>query len=462
MNDFDLLVKGGMVVNESGVLVRDIGIRHGKIAAIADHINERGEQLIDATGMYVFPGGIDVHTHLAASVGSAVSSDDFTTGTIAAACGGTTTIIDFVTQNRGQSLAEAIEDRHLQARGRVAIDYSFHISPTTIDDSTIAAIPSLISDGYPSFKFYLTYDNLRVTDGELLAALVKTRDAGGLVCVHAENYYMIDYLVKELRAAGKTGPRYHPLSRPPLVEEEATGRAIRLARLVNAPIYIVHVTCQESLDEISRARANNVPVMGETCPQYLLLSCDRYDEPDFQGAKYVLSPPLRPAKNQPLLWDGLANDCLQVVSTDHCPFNFDGQKDIGKNFFSEIPNGVPGIEARLILLYYFGVYQKRLSIQRFVELTATNPARIFGLYPQKGTISSGSDADLVVFDPERETTITKGILHENVDYTPYEGMCVKGWPVVTIARGRIVFQNGIFTGSVGSGAFLRRKKPALL
>ncbi len=462
MDEFDLVVKGGTIVNESGVLVKDVGIRNGEIAAIADHINGYNGQSFDAAGMYVFPGGIDVHTHLAATAGGTVSSDDFTTGTIAAACGGTTTIIDFVTQNRGQSLVEAIASRHRQALGRAVIDYGFHISPTVIDEETLAAMPSLIADGYPSFKFYLTYDNLRVTDGELIAALVKTRESGGLVCVHAENYYMIAHLVKELRAAGKTGPRYHSLSRPPLVEGEATGRAIRLARLVGAPIYIVHVTCQESLVEIARSREDGDPVMGETCPQYLLLSCDRYDEPDFQGAKYVLSPPLRPVKNQPLLWDALANDQLQVVSTDHCPFNFKGQKDLGKNFFGEIPNGVPGIEARLALLYYFGVCQKRLSIQRFVEVIAANPARIFGLYPQKGTITVGSDADLVVFNPEMEMTITKRVLHENVDYTPYEGMRVKGYPVATIARGKVVAQNGTFVGSIGSGKFLQRKKPVLV
>jgi dihydropyrimidinase len=462
MYDFDLVVKGGTIVNESGALVRDVGIRNGEIAAIGDCGNGFSGPSFDAAGMYVFPGGIDVHTHLAVAAGGTISSDDFTTGTIAAACGGTTTIIDFVTQNRGEPLAEAIAGRQRQALGRAVIDYGFHVSPTVVDQETLTAIPSLVADGYPSFKFYLTYDNLRVTDGELIAAMAKIGESGGLVCVHAENNYMIDYLVKELRAAGKTGPRYHPLSRPPLVEGEATGRAIRLARLVDAPIYIVHVTCQDSLDEISRSRANGDPVMGETCPQYLLLSCDRYDEPDFQGAKYVMSPPLRPVKNQPLLWDALANDQLQVVSTDHCPFNFKGQKDLGKNFFGEIPNGVPGIEARLALLYSFGVCQKRLSLQRFVEVTAANPARIFGLYPQKGTIAVGSDADLVVFNPGMEMTITKNILHESVDYTPYEGMRVTGYPAATIARGKIIVQNGMFVGSVGSGKFLRRKRPVLV
>jgi dihydropyrimidinase len=462
MGDFDLVVKGGLIVSESGVFARDIGIRNGEIAAIAGRLNGGGGQLLDAAGMYVFPGGIDVHTHLATAAGGTVSSDDFTTGTVAAACGGTTTIIDFVTQNRGESLAEAIAGRHRQALGRAVIDYGFHISPTVIDEGTLAAIPSLIADGYPSFKFYLTYDNLRVNDGELILALAKVRESGGLVCVHAENYYMIDYLVKQLRAAGKNAPRYHPLSRPPLVEGEATGRAIRLARLVGAPIYIVHVTCGESLAEIAGSRAEGVPVLGETCPQYLLLSGDRYDEPDFQAAKYVMSPPLRPAENLPLLWDALAGGQLQVVSTDHCPFNFHGQKDLGRSFFGEIPNGAPGIEARLALLYSYGVCRKRLSIQRFVAVTATNPARIFGLYPRKGTIAVGSDADLVVFDPNLELTITREILHENVDYTPYEGMRLQGYPVATIARGRIVAENGKFVGSIGSGKFLRRSQPELM
>lgn len=461
MEKYDLIIKGGRIVTEAGVFLKDIGIKEGKIAAIEDVLQKNGERVINAEGKYLFPGGIDVHTHLDLHVGQTVSSDDFTTGTIAAACGGTTTIIDFVTQDRGESLKEAIEKRHREAEGKAVIDYSFHISPTVINDETLALIPSLIEDGYPSFKLYMTYD-FRVNDGELIKVLVKTRDYGGLVCVHAENFYMIDYMVKEFKATGKIEPRYHPLSRPPFVEGEATGRAIKLARLVEAPIYIVHVTCRDSFVEVVKARDGGYPVMAETCPQYLFLSMEKYEEPDFQGAKYVLSPPLRSREHQHVLWDGLVKGKLQVVATDHCPFNFKGQKELGKDFFGNIPSGLPGIETRLALLYGLGVARGKLSVRRFIEITSTNPAKIFGLYPQKGTIAIGSDADIVIIDPEKEVILTKGILHENVDYTPYENFTLKGFPVATISRGKLIVENGRFIGALGSGKFLKRNRPILM
>jgi len=458
---FDLLIKSGTVVTESAVMNKDLGIKGGKIAAVEDKLDGPAKRVIDAEGKYVFPGVIDVHVHLNAAVSRTVSSDNFRTGTIAAACGGTTAIIDFATQEQGQAVEEAVAERLQDAAGKAVIDYGFHIALTDINEQTLAAIPSLVEEGFPSFKLYMTY-RFRVDDGEMLRVLAKVKDNGGLVCVHAENHHMIDYLIEEYRRTGKTSPKFHPLSRPLLAEWEATNRAIKLSRLVKAPIYIVHVTCGKSLSEIVQAREQGYPVMGETCPQYLLLDEDRYKSPGFEGAKYVMSPPLRPLGNQAVLWNGLADGDLQVVSTDHCPFFYKGQKELGRDFFGDIPNGAPGIEARPVLLYTYGVGQGRMSLQQFVSVVSANPAKIFGLYPEKGTIAVGSDADLVIFDPQAEMTLTKGILHENVDYTPYEGAGLKGFPVATIARGEVIVENGDFVGKDGRGKLLKRKRPDLI
>lgn len=461
MQELDLLIKGGTVVTESKVMKKDLGIKGEKITDVEDELERPAKKVINAEGKYVFPGAIDVHVHLQAAVSQTFSSDDFRTGTIAAACGGTTTIIDFATQEKGHTVEETVAARMQEAADKAVIDYGFHIALTDINEHTLAAIPSLIADGFPSFKLYMTYQ-FRVDDGEMLRVLAKVKEFGGLVCIHAENHYMIDYLVQEYRRTGKTSPKYHPLSRPLLAEWEATSRAIKLARLVNAPIYIVHVTCSKSLAEITEAREKGYPVMSETCPQYLFLSEDRYEEPGFEGAKYVMSPPLRPLGNQAVLWNGLARGNLQVVSTDHCPFYFKGQKDLGRDFFGDIPNGAPGIEVRPALLYTYGVKQGRLSLQQFVSAVATNPAKIFGLYPEKGTIAVGSDADLVIFDPQVEKTLTKEILHENTDYTPYEGAKLKGFPIATIAGGEVIVEKGDFVGERGRGKLLKRKKPSLI
>lgn len=460
-NVFDLIVKGGTIVTESVITKKDIGIIGEKIVAIADELDASAKKVIDAEGKYIFPGAIDVHVHLETPISQTVSSDNFETGTIAAACGGTTTIIDFVTQDRGNPVEEAVAARINQAVDKAVIDYGFHIALTDINDHTLAAIPTLIEDGFTSFKLYMTYQ-FRVDDGEMLRVLTRVNEYGGLVCVHAENHYMIDYLIREYRRTGKKAPRYHPLSRPILAEWEATNRAIKLARLISAPLYIVHVTCSKSLAEIAQAREHGYPVMAETCPQYLILSEDKYEEPGFEGAKYVMSPPLRPLGNQAVLWHALARGDLQVVSTDHCPFFFKGQKDLGKDFFGFIPNGIPGIEVRPVLLYTYGVVQRRLNLQQFVSVIAANPAKIFGLYPEKGTIAVGSDADLVIFDPQAEKTLTKKILHEKVDYTPYEGIKLKGFPVSTIVRGEVIVENGVFIGKSGRGKLLKRKKPHLI
>ena len=459
---YELLIKGGTIVTATDTYVADVAVKDGKIVLIGSGLAGDAATVIDAGGKYVLPGGIDVHTHLDMPFGGTVSSDDFETGTKAAAHGGTTTVVDFAIQGKGQTLTETAAAWQRKAEGRAVIDYGLHLAVTDATDSVLEEMAVMIAQGYSSFKLFMTYDGMRVNDDVLMKALIKTKEHGGLVCVHAENYYVIDYLVKKFLSEGKTDPPYHARSRPVLAEAEATGRAVKLAKLVNAPLYIVHLSCQEALAEVEQARGAGYPIMAETCPQYLLLSEDNYQEPDFQGAKYVMSPPLRPRSNQSVLWQALAQGKLQVVATDHCPFFFKGQKEMGRESFAKIPNGAPGIEARLVLMHEYGTGQGKFSIQKFVEITATNPAKIFGLYPEKGTIAIGSDADVVIFDPKEERTITKDMLHENVDYTPYQGFKVKGFPITTIANGQIVVDHGHFMGRPGAGRFIKRKTPIII
>lgn len=462
MLEFDLIIKGGQIVTASDVYAADVAIRDGKIVLVGRELNFPTKRIVDATGKYLLPGGIDVHTHLDMPFGGTMSSDDFATGTIAAACGGTTTVVDYAIQGKGQSLEETTGIWHKKALGKAVIDYSFHIAITDMNEEILAEMPDIIQAGYSSFKLFMTYDNLRVNDDTLIKALTIGRDHGGLVCVHAENYYVIDYLVKKFLSENKTEPIYHALSRPPIAESEATGRAIKMAELVGAPLYIVHLSCKESLAEVLRAREAGLPVMAETCPQYLLLSEENYHEPNFNGAKYVMSPPLRTRDNNEILWQALAQGELQVVATDHCPFFFKGQKEMGRDFFGKIPNGAPGIETRMPLLYGVGVAEQKISLQKMVEVSATNPAKIFGMYPNKGTITIGADADIVVFDPDKDMIIRKKILHENVDYTPYDGIRVKGYPIMTIAGGEIIVENGKFIGQMGAGKFIKRGAPIII
>ncbi|MDK2806982.1 MAG: dihydropyrimidinase [Thermoanaerobacterium sp.] len=462
MREYDLIIKRGTVVTASDAFKSDVAVKDGIIVALGQDITGDGTNIIDAEGKYVFPGGIDVHTHLEMPFGGTVSSDDFETGTIAAACGGTTTIIDFAMQAKGQSLQQAAETWHKKADGKAVIDYGFHIAITDMNEDILNEMPRAIKNGYSSFKLFMTYDGLKVNDDVLLKALIMAKENGGLICVHAENYYIIDYLIKKFYKEGKIEPKYHAMSRPTVAEAEAVSRAIKIASFADAPLYIVHLSCKESLIELVRAREQRLPVMAETCPQYLLLSEERYEEPNFMGAKYVMSPPLRPKENLNSLWDGLAKGEIQAVSTDHCPFFLKGQKDLGLEFFGKIPNGAPGIETRMALMYSYGADMGKLSLQRFVEITATNPAKIFGLYPSKGTIAVGSDADIVIFDPNVKEVITKSKLHENVDYTPYEGFEVTGYPVITISKGNIIVENGNFIGRKGSGKFLKRQAPILV
>ncbi|KYK38699.1 MAG: dihydropyrimidinase [Theionarchaea archaeon] len=453
----DLVIKNGTIVTATETYKADIGCQNGEITSIGKEV--KGDQKIDAEGLYVFPGAVDMHTHLDMPFGGSVSSDDFYTGTVAAACGGTTTIIDFAIQTQGSTLKEALDTWMKKAEGKAVTDYGFHVAITDLPPERMKEIPQMVEQGVTSFKLFLAYKGaLMVDDATFYQALKMARKYRALICVHAENGDVIDVLIKNLLKEGKTEPYYHAVSRPNKAEGEATFRAIALAEMAEAPIYIVHLTCAEALEKVRFARDKGLPVYAETCPQYLLLDVERYKEPNFNGAKYVMSPPLREAWNQELLWDGLKSGDLQVISTDHCPFNFTGQKDMGKDDFSKIPNGAPGIETRIPLLYTEGVVKGQFSVNKMVELTATNPARLFGLLPEKGTIAVGADADIVLFDPKKEVTLRQSMLHQNVDYTPYEGMKVTGYPVKTIVAGKVVVDNGEFIGEKGTGKYIKRKQ----
>ena len=451
----DLIIRNGTIVTATETYQADIGIKDGVITLIGQGIE--GDEIIDATDKYVLPGGVDVHVHLQMTIGDITSSDDFTTGTIAAACGGTTTIIDFIDPQPGQSLHQAVADRRSQADGRTAIDYGLHLTATNAYPETLAEIEELASAGYTSLKLYTTYPALMVNDDQMLNLMAAAATCGILPIVHAENHWVIEYLKQKLLAEGKTEPRYHPRSRPPLAEAEAANRVIALAQLTECPVYLAHLTCRESLEVVQRYQAQGQHVYGEVCTHHLILSEDEYERPGFEGAKFVLSPPLRDKSNWEPLWQALADGTLQAISTDHCPWNFATHKQRGRNDFTQIPNGAPGIETRLPLIYHFGVSQGRLSMNKFVELVSAAPARLFGLSPRKGTIAVGSDADLVIFDPRQERTLTTENLHMNVDYSPYEHITVRGYPVMTIAGGKVIVKDNEFVGQVGAGGFLERK-----
>ncbi|WAW14855.1 dihydropyrimidinase [Peptostreptococcus equinus] len=459
MSNYDLVIKNANVLTSSDNYTADIGIKDGKIVEIASSID--GDNVYDAGGKYVIPGGIDVHTHMDMPFGGTFSSDDFETGTKAAAIGGTTAIIDYAVQPQGKSLNETIEIWSQKAEGKAVIDYGFHLGVTKLNDQTREELPVLLKNGFPTFKVFMVYDGMRLTDKELLEILQIAKDHDGLVCVHAENYDSINYNINKLLNDGKTEPLYHAISRPQKCEAEATNRAVKLAEMLDAPIYIVHVSNQEAADVIAKSRKNGFKTMGETCPQYLLLSIENYKEENFNGAKYVMSPPLRDGFNNELLWQSLRLGKLQTVATDHCPF-FMEQKRMGIDNFTKIPNGAPGVEPRMALIYNYGVNEGKISLGKFVELTSTNPAKIFGMYPKKGTIAVNSDADLVVFDPNKEVTLSVDNLHENVDYTPYEGYKVKGYPVATFSRGELIAENGEYVGKDSRGQLLKREKPEVL
>jgi dihydropyrimidinase len=452
-----VLIKHGTIVTATDKYVGDILVEGERISLIGTSIDVPADRTIDATGKLVLPGGIDVHTHLDMPFGGTKSADDFESGTIAAAFGGTTTIVDFAIQYKGQTLHGAWETWMKKAEGKAAIDYGFHMIITELNDQVEEEMDALVRQGVTSFKLFMAYPGVfMLDDASIFKALLRTGKNGGTICMHAENGGVIDVLVKKALAEGKTAPKYHALTRPARAEAEATHRAIALAEIADVPIYIVHLSAAEALEMVTEARDRGLPAYAETCPQYLFLSYDNYEEPGFDGAKYVMSPPLRPKETQDRLWRGLAFNDLQAISTDHCPFCMKEQKTLGEHDFSKIPNGAPGVETRMSLVYDGGVRTGKISLNRFVELTSTSPAKIFGLFPRKGTIAPGSDADLVIFDPEKTTILSARTHHMRVDYNPYEGRSVTGVTETVLSRGRIIIDNGTFTGRAGSGSFLVR------
>jgi dihydropyrimidinase len=454
----DTLIKNGTVVTATGISKADVAVEGGKIALIGADLKAAGARIIDASECYVIPGGVDVHTHLDTPGFDTVTADDFESGTRAAACGGTTTIVDFCQQAHGQSLADALRVWHEKAAGKASIDYGFHIIVRDMNDAVEAELARLPDEGITSFKLFMAYKGmLGVDDLVLIRALEQARKAGALVMVHAENGDAAYFLQRKYVAEGKTAPKYHAPTRPPRVEAEATARAIALAELVGTSIYIVHLTCRESLEEVVRGRSRGVDVLAETCTHYLYVTKEDLDRDGFEGAKYVFTPPARTREDHEILWHALAHRTLELVSSDHASWNYAGDKELGRDDFIKIPNGAPGIEERLTMVYQ-GVDQGRLRLPQFVDLTATRPAQIFGLFPRKGTIAVGSDADLVIWDPRRERTIRQAELHHAVDYTLYEGMAVRGAPRTVLRRGDLLVKDETFVGRPGTGEFLRREK----
>jgi dihydropyrimidinase len=454
------LIKNGHIVTAVDSYTADILIDGEIIAMIGKDLASvvgSVDRTIDATGKLVIPGGVDPHTHMDLPFGGTSSSDDFETGTRAAAFGGTTTIIDFAVQYKGQALNQALDAWFAKAEGKATTDYGFHLIVTDLPDEGLPELKTMIDQGVTSFKLFMAYPGVfLVDDGVIFKAMTAAGENGGLICMHAENGVVIDVLVKRAIEQGRTAPKYHALTRPTKAEAEGVHRAIAIAEMANSPVYIVHLSCYDALKEVQAARDLGLPAFAETCPQYLLLDYSLYEKPDFEGAKYVMTPPLRDKENQELLWRGLRGDDLQVISTDHCPFCFKEQKELGRDDFSKIPNGGPGVENRMSLIYHHGVTQGRISLNRFVELTSTAAAKIFGLFPKKGTIAVGSDADIVIFDPNREQTIGAATHHMRVDYSAYEGWRVKGVTETVLSRGRVIVENNEFKGKAGAGRFLKR------
>ena len=452
-----ILIKNGNIVTASDSYTADIFVDGETIRTIGIDLAADADKTIDATGKYVIPGGVDPHTHLDLPFGGTVTSDDFRTGTIAAAFGATTTIVDFAVQQRNQALSETLDTWHTKATDKAAIDYGFHMIIIDMPDERLPELDDMVREGVTSFKLFMAYPGaVMADDATIFKTLRRSSENGALVCLHAEHGHMIDVLVKQALAEGHTEPKYHGLTRPPVTEAEATHRTIRMAEVAGAPVYFVHLSCSEALEEVRTARAKRDYVYAETCPHYLTLDSSMYDKEGFEAAKYVLTPPLRDKGHQEDLWNGLRRDDLQIVSTDHCAFRFADQKSLGRNDFSKIPNGGPGIENRFSLLYTAGVKTGLLSMNRFVEVFSTAAAKRFGLYPRKGTIAAGSDADIVVFDPDEETTISSKTHHMNIDYSMFEGLRVKGVPQAVIARGKVIIENGEYLGSPGDGRFLQR------
>ena len=450
------LIKSGRIVTAEQDYTADIFIEKDRITTIGADLAVKADAVFDARGKYVIPGGVDVHTHMDMPFGGTMSSDDFETGTRAAAFGGTTCIIDFAIQSKGQKMREAL-DVWWKKGEKATVDYSLHMIITDLPEAHLEDMNDMVREGLTSFKLFMAYPNvLMVDDATIFRAMRQTGENGALVCMHAENGGVIDLLVQKAIAEGKTAPIYHALTRPTTAEAEAVNRAIALAQMAGAPVYIVHLTSADALEKVAEARDRGIPAFAETCPQYLLLSIEDLGRPDFEGAKFVFTPPLREKWHQDRLWEGLKRNTLQVVSTDHCPFCFKEQKEMGRDNFAKIPNGGPGVENRLQLIFHHGVNLKRISLNRWVEIVSTTPAKMFGLYPRKGTIAVGSDADLVIWDPEAEHTISARTHHMRVDYSMFEGFTLKGNAERVFSRGTLVVDRSKWLGSPGRGAFIKR------
>ena len=453
------LITNGTIVTATGSAAADVLVEDETIAAIGAGLAGRGttaDETIDATGKYVIPGAIDVHTHMELPFGGTFAKDTFETGTRAAAFGGTTTVVDFAVQSRGNSLREGLDAWHAKAEGNAVADYGFHMIMSDVNDDTLAEMDGLVAEGVPDFKLFTAYPGVFYSDdGAIFRAMQRTAKNGGLIMMHAENGMAIDVVAADEIAAGHTDPYYHGVARYPIFEGEATNRVIRLAEAAGVPVYIVHLSARDALNEVRAARDRGAMAFAETCPQYLFLSLEDMKN-GFEGAKFVCSPPLRSADHQVELWTGLVKDDLQLVSTDHCPFDFEGQKDLGKGDFRKVPNGLPGVEDRVDLLHDGGVVGGRITKERWVEIISTAPARLFGMHPRKGTVAVGADADLVIYDPNARHTISAKTHHMNVDYSCYEGREVRGRSDVVLSRGSVIVRNGEFTGRKGHGRFVKR------
>jgi dihydropyrimidinase len=465
MPDFDLIIRNGKIATADAVTEGDIGIRDGKIAAVEAGLSGAA-QTIDAGGHWVTPGGVDGHCHLDQPTSDGTRmADDFRSGTISAAHGGTTTVIPFACQFKGQSLNDVVADYHGRAEGKAVIDYAFHLivsdpSPTVLETE----LPALIGKGYTHFKLYMTYDDMKLNDRQMLDVLELARRHGAMVMIHAENSDCIAWLTERLEAAQKTAPYFHAVSRPPVIEREATYRAIAFSDLMDTPILIVHVSGQQATEEIRRAQARGLRIYGETCPQYLFLTADDLRKDGFEGAKCICSPPPRTVADQKYMWSALADGVFSVFSSDHAPFRYADpqgkQIEQAKQGFRWVPNGVPGLETRVPLLFSHGVLDGRIDITEFVALTSTNPARMYGIEASKGSIAPGLDADIVVWDEKPPFRLSNTMLHHNVDYTPYEGIELKAWPGIVMSRGDVIIRDGAMNAAPGRGRFLPSAPPA--
>jgi dihydropyrimidinase len=463
---YDIIIRGGTIATAADTFRCDVGIADGKIATLGENLGDARE-IVDARDRLVLPGGIDSHVHLSQPSGPGiVMADDFASGTRAAAFGGNTMVLPFAMQQKGESLREVVKAYHAKADGRCYVDVSFHLIIADASERVLGQeLPALVDDGYTSFKVFMTYEGLALSDLEMLNVMSVARETGALVMVHAENYDAIRFLTDRLERAGKTAPQFHATSRPIPVEREATHRAISLAELIDVPVMIVHVSNREAMEEIRRAQQKGLKVYGETCPQYLVLTEKDLEGLNMEGTKYVCSPPPRDKASQQACWEGLQQGVFSLFSSDHCPFRYDDAQGKltprGRTSFRWVPNGIPGVETRLPILFSEGVGKGRITLNEFVALTATNHAKTYGLYPKKGTIAVGSDADIVIWDPKRELTIAQSLMHGGTDYTPYEGIRVTGWPVSTMVRGRFVVRDGELVGQQGAGTYVPRAKSPL-